>query len=286
MTATMDPAANLRLERSCGPVRRNWFRQQVSRPGFERAEGVLTSYAYTPHRHDTYAVGITLDGVQSFAYRGGSWRSLPGQAFVLHPDEVHDGRAGTEAGLRYRIAYIEPWLVQEALPAYRAPLPFFRDTVVTDGPLRAAIDAVAGDPDEAVEDLKADQLLVQLADALVAADRSAAPLPTETPSLRAARLAREYLDAHYLEPVDSATLADLTGLTRFALTRHFRACFGTSPHRYLVMRRLDHARRLMRSGLPLAAVAAESGFADQSHLSRHFKRAFGFQPGRWASLVA
>jgi AraC-like DNA-binding protein len=51
------------------------------------------------------------------------------------------------------------------------------------------------------------------------------------------------------------------------------------------MRRLQQARRMIETGEPLAEIAAETGFADQSHLNRHFKKAFGMTPGRWAALT-
>lgn len=57
---------------------------------------------------------MTLHGVSAFRYRGAARRALPGQLFVLHPDEIHDGRAGTGDGFRYRSLYIEPRLIRAA----------------------------------------------------------------------------------------------------------------------------------------------------------------------------
>ncbi|MCE3590073.1 AraC family ligand binding domain-containing protein, partial [Escherichia coli] len=73
----------------------------------ERMEARFTGDAFEPHRHDTYAIGVTLHGVQTFRYRGEKRQSLPGNIMVLHPDEVHDGGAGTDDGLRYRMIYLE-----------------------------------------------------------------------------------------------------------------------------------------------------------------------------------
>ena len=98
-------------------------------PGIERIEAHFAGHGFDPHRHDTYAIGYTIAGVQAFRYRGSARQSLPGEVFVLHPDETHDGRAGTSAGFRYRILYVEPRLIADAL---HAPLPFVREPVSSD----------------------------------------------------------------------------------------------------------------------------------------------------------
>jgi AraC-like DNA-binding protein len=105
------------------------------------------------------------------------------------------------------------------------------------------------------------------------------------PARRSALLARDYLEANADRTVRSEDLERIAGLDRFALARHFRAAFATSPHRFHLMRRLQRARSMIGSGGKLADIAIATGFADQSHLSRHFKRAFGVTPGRWAGLV-
>src|SRR5207245_6627080 len=96
--------------------------------------------------------------------------------------------------------------------------------------------------------------------------------------------ARQFLDAERTRVVHSTELEAITGLTRYDLARQFRLMFGTSPHRYLLMRRLDLARRLMHGARPLADVAGEAGFADQAHFTRVFKTAFGLTPARYRAL--
>ena len=76
--------------------------------GIELLRAWFGGRAFTKHCHDTYAIGVTETGVQTFDYRGRVERSIPGQVMVLHPDEMHDGRAGTEVGFGYRIVYVEP----------------------------------------------------------------------------------------------------------------------------------------------------------------------------------
>ena len=74
----------------------------------KRFEAAFSGRAFAPHRHDTYTFALTLEGVQSFDYRGACRHSLPGELVVLHPDELHDGQAGTEYGFCYRGINIAP----------------------------------------------------------------------------------------------------------------------------------------------------------------------------------
>ncbi|WP_131741333.1 helix-turn-helix domain-containing protein, partial [Actinomadura roseirufa] len=95
------------------------------------------------------------------------------------------------------------------------------------------------------------------------------------------RILRDYLDRHYAAPVSLGDLASLAGVSRATLVRRFHADLGMPPHEYLVSRRIDAARALIRSDRPLPEIAQLTGFADQSHLHRHFTRIVGVTPGRY-----
>lgn len=272
-----------RLERSCGPSTGDWIRFAPGFPGVARLEARFSGHAYDPHRHDSYAIGLTLEGVQSFDYRGEKADSLPGQVMVLHPDEVHNGRAGAEGGFRYRMIYIQPHLIHQALEQ-KTPLPFVPQAVTGDRYLRAAITNALADLDAPLEELEADQFIANLAHALRLSDPSARQSLGETTAGQAVENARAYLDASFDRTVSSVELEKVSGLNRYQLARHFRACLATSPYRYLTQRRLERARTLLHEGLPLAEVATTSGFADQSHMTRQFKRAYGLTPGHWRRL--
>lgn len=101
---------------------RDWLVRAPESRKMERIEAYFSGHGYTTHRHDTYAIGVTLCGVQSFNYRHSKRHSQPGGTIVLHPDEIHDGEAGTSDGFRYRMFYVEPSVIQQVLGG--KPLPF------------------------------------------------------------------------------------------------------------------------------------------------------------------
>src|SRR5438034_1256745 len=98
---------------------------------------------------------------------------------------------------------------------------------------------------------------------------------------RAVRQVRERLADDAGRVPSLADLARLTGLSRYQVLRRFERAYGLPPHAWLLRRRAERARVLIRDGCTLAAAAAATGFADQSHMTRVFARQFGFTPGAW-----
>jgi AraC-like DNA-binding protein len=270
-----------RLERSCS-LGSDSIRFGPGANGVERAEVYLAACAFEPHRHDTYAIGITTAGVQTFRYRGSRRVCLPGQLHVLHPDELHDGAAGTDEGFGYRILYIAPDLVRDALGG--AELPFVADPVQEAIPVSRRIASLLIDIDEPINELSSAEIAAAVADSLVSLSGKARHRQARI-DLTPVQLVREYLTVHACEPTPASTLERVAGIDRFTIARHFRWAFGTSPDRYRTLRRLAVARAAIEDGRSLAGAAAEAGFADQSHMTRQFKRTYGFTPGRWMALT-
>ncbi|QPC89424.1 AraC family transcriptional regulator [Mesorhizobium sp. INR15] len=282
MSHGLDSQAFEGLGRLCVDAAENCIISAADPAGMERIEARFHGSAFDLHRHDTYAIGVTLHGVQTFRYRGKTHHSQPGQVIVLHPDELHDGGAGTEDGLRYRMLYLEPSLMLDCLGG--TSLPFVRDAVVSDRDFCATLLSALGPLDRQLDELFVADFLAQLMQNLTRhAGQPAKQMPRT--AWRAASLARDYLAENFARTVRSEELEAVTGLDRYALSRHFRAAFSTSPHRFLVMRRLQSARRMIAASEPLAQIAIAAGFSDQSHFNRQFKKAFGVTPGRWSGLI-
>jgi AraC-like DNA-binding protein len=108
--------------------------------------------------------------------------------------------------------------------------------------------------------------------------RAAAPL-----ALAGLWRVRERLAAAPATPLRMEELERVADLDRWALARQFRAAFGTSPRHFRTQRQLDHERRLLRQRASLAQAASAAAFADQSHMTRRFKRAYGVTPAQWTA---
>ena len=243
----------------------------------------FSGQAFSPHCHDTYAIGVTLSGVQSFSYRGERRHCLSGQCHFLHPDEIHDGGSGADEGFSYSIVYVDPLLIQEAIGG--KPLPFVADPVVRSRKIAQALLSNALDMEDPIDSVRRVDIAISIAGILEGVSSASASTQGR---LRLASLLRVRdlvaADPQIQHPIQE--LERVADLDRWSLARQFRSAFGTSPSRFRTMRQLDRARQMMKSGVPLAQAAIDAGFADQSHMSRMFKRAYGLTPAKWLAALA
>ncbi|WP_040264096.1 AraC family transcriptional regulator [Pseudomonas massiliensis] len=260
-----------------GPSTSDWVVRSRQPGSIERIEAWFGGHGYDPHRHDTYSIGRTLAGVQSFHYKGSLRHGVPGNTLILHPDEVHDGMAGTDAGFRYRMAYIDPALIQNVLGGQ--PLPFIAGGLSNDPRLYRASEVFVQAVEHPLEALEEQDALYDLAIAL--RDVAGKPRGRKRLDYRCAERARSFILEHLHSGITLEMLEHVTGRERWSLSRDFRALYGTSPYRFVTLRRLDCFRGLILDGLTLVDAALAAGFHDQSHMTRHFTRCFGVPPWRW-----
>lgn len=266
---------------------RDWIDlSQDSETGIETLRAHFEGHAYDPHWHDSYLVGVTEQGVQQFNCRRQRHSSTQGKVFMLEPGEIHDGEAPEDASFTYSSLYIDPqWLMRELRLVYEGvPCGYelhFDASLAVDAPLAQAISA-------AFKALQSKELRIVRQSALDALfDKLTHHVRWRmrmggSPRLPSVALrARDYLHAHMAEDVGLDDLARVVGTDRFRLTRAFKAAFGMPPHAYFIQLRLARARRMLALGVSPAAAAADLGFADQSHLGRWFRRAYGLTPAHY-----
>ena len=258
---------------------------EAMRAHFER-------HAYHRHSHDTYSFGFTEAGAQSFTCRGGRHRSADGTVMAFNPDDPHDGSAVDPSGFTYRMVHIGPELLSGVLADLAGRpvgLPLFARPVVAAPELSRRLAALTNALLSGADELRRDELLAGTVRAMVRlGGQEVAPLArvTRPDAARIAVRARAALEAAVAGDGPAAetavaALAASSGHSRFTVYRSFRAAYGLSPSDYLRQCRLRSARGMLAAGRPAAEVAAATGFADQSHLTRWFGRYFGVTPAAY-----
>jgi AraC-like DNA-binding protein len=258
--------------------------------GVELLHAHFERHVYERHSHEGYAIGVTEAGVQAFHCRGALHASTTGTVMAFNPDEPHDGHAAIPEGFTYRMLYLPPEAVRRVLVDARdgrpAELPFARAPLIRDGVLARRVQALHRALSEGAPTLEGEALLRDacLRFAACHADGRFASVGTaRRPNLAALRRVRDFLHEALSDDVTTAELAGIAGMSRFHLCRAFARAYGLPPHAYQLQLRLAEAKRQLAAGHPPAAIAAAVGFADQSHLTKRFKGAFGITPGQFAA---
>jgi|SRR5215469_6026969 len=264
-------------------IARYW--QHAAVAGVDLLRARFITHRYGRHAHETYTFGLIESGVEEFDYGRSLLRAGPGAVALLNPEVVHTGQAATPAGWSYRVLYPKVNVVTEVAEqlGWRRGTPLFPQTVLYDersaGLLRSAHSAA-----EHGDRLASSSLLYAALARLLTAHADVTNTMTDSRARRAPAsisalcdLLAERLD----DPPSLAELAELTGLSQFAVLRAFRAQTGLPPHAYVNQLRVREARTLLDRGLAPADVALTTGFADQAHLTRHFKRVVGVPPGAY-----
>lgn len=269
------PRPSLRLARPAALPGLTWLRAEHSRQRFGR------------HSHEEYALGVITAGALGFDYRGSRHVAAVGELNLVIPGEPHTGEPAGLEPWSYRMLYLAPERLSQAasqLAGRAAGLPHFGPGVLRDATLASALLQLhagleAGD----MPALEAESRLLALLAAWIARHGQVAPAARRwQPDLAPVR---DYLEAHWADRPTLIQLAALAGLSPYRLLRAFARQFGLPPHAYLLQRQVREARRRLEAGEPPAQAALACGFADQSHLNRHFKRALGMTPGQYCNFV-
>lgn len=252
---------------------------RFTRPEHVAIELVSVAYrdrSFPLHMHDQYVVGVVESGSETLTIDGTSYVVGEGDMITIDAGTAHSNATIGEGTLRYRVFYIRAEVAQSYLgrSGLRFPAPVRSDPVGARRllELHRWFEAASGDK------LEEETALAEIVG--IAFDAAAEPVDEERLP-EAVKRAKMYIEALFDENFGLDELADAAGVTKYHLARSFTRAHGLSPLAYRTQRRIHAAKELVLAGAPLADIASDLGFADQSHLTRQFQAMVGISPARY-----
>lgn len=252
-------------------------------PTGELLTATFLEQRFCRHWHETYVIAVILAGAQGYWYRGAQRTSPCGTFDVINPGEVHTGEAATPAGWAYRAFYpAVDWIQQlratltDAAPAQV----WFPDDPISDPDVVRRLASAHILLETGVDFLEAETALhAAFASLLVRYAKDRPHITSVVHDTEPVRGMQQRLGDDLTEAITLTALASSVGLSPFHAARLFAKVVGMPPHAWRNQLRISRALQLLRSGTSVIEAAAAVGFFDQSHFTRHFKRAYGVPPG-------
>lgn len=253
----------------------------------EMLRATYVTHSFSRHTHEGYAIGVIEQGVEAFTYQGATHQAPAGSIVVIHPGEAHTGYAANSEGWTYRMLYPDVALMQKAAAEFtgRSPdVPYFPNPVIHDAQLAAQLRQLHLTIEQSPSTLERESRFLWLFAQLIARYTEVRPcFCAISDEVQIVQQVQDYLKANYSQCISLEQLAQMTHLKPLRLLRLFRKHVGLPPHVYLVQTRVMTAKALLRAGIAIAQVAVDTGFTDQSHLNRHFKRHLGVTPKQYVN---
>ena len=253
--------------------------------GLEMLKASYQDTQFSKHTHEGYCIGLIDEGAQSFLRTGNQHIAPQGDIILVNADEVHTGSSAVETGWCYRAIYPTPEMIQEISQDFfneSGFMPWFPQAVVHDEGLAEQLDLLFDLLLQPRNMLFKQSLYVSTLAYLLSRYSQSRKVLKDLPEAHSKiLLVQEMLEAEPEKEHQLTELAALVNLSPWHLLRQFKKITGLPPHAWLVQFRIRKSLYLLKQGCEIAMVAQRCGFSDQSHYTRHFKKALGCTPAQY-----
>lgn len=255
-----------------------------SLPNVEILYGSYRRFSFARHFHSVTALGVVETGAMRTYCQGSNHRVPAGSVILFNPGDVHAPQSADGSGWSFRMIYLDDSLLKgiSVRSGHDEPLWFsqpFANNPAVFTELLSLHHLLEREP----EPLAGESQLVSVLQKITQYSCWAGEGVNRARRSKVER-AREYLHEYATDPVSLRTLSDVADLSPWHLLRSFREHVGLTPHAYQMQARVERGRMLLSSGVPIAETALTTGFVDQSHFTRQFKRFTGVTPGRYSPV--
>jgi AraC-like DNA-binding protein len=254
-------------------------------PGGDLVTARYSDQVFTPHWHDHFVIPIVEAGAQSYLYRGQTHVAGPGGMAIINAGEVHTAQRAHDAGWAYRAFYPSMDFMQgiaQDMNEKNHHAPWFAQSTIHDAQVASQLLEAHRFLQNGADALTTQTLLINAFTLLLSRYADVRPSAGScAPDARRVAQMQAVLAEDISTTLTLQSLGQAVGLSPFHAARLFARHTGMAPHAWRNQLRLNRARELLRQGVSVADVAVWCGFTDQSHFTKHFKRAYGVAPGVW-----
>lgn len=243
-------------------------------------------HVHDDHSHDGFSIIVVTSGCKRFRNSGQSVEVTAGEIAIANPGEIHGCGPANGAPWSHKTWYVAKELAKELVATKEVPrlqTPSISDSSIASA-LNAAHDRVSSGTHRLDSETTALEALQNLFTTYTT-NHSTTDSSTGSDVDARTRACVDVMSANLADRIELRDLASAVGVSRNQVIRDFKRIHNMTPGQFLKLLRLQHAKKSLESGEPLKAVAVEAGFADQSHFTRQFRRAFGVTPNALRKII-
>jgi AraC-like DNA-binding protein len=261
--------------------------------GFGNIEMMTAEYytqSFAKHSHDDFPLGVIEKGAMSFYFRRNNLIAPKGTINLSYPGEIHNGQSFDHEGWHYRMFYFDLIILKKIFLEFqnrKSDLPFFMNGVIEDSYLATFLSWLHKELElKNLSALETDAFIVQTISYLIFKHSDQhCEFKKKNINHNSIQKVIDYIQAYYTQNISLPELSTVAGISPYHFLRVFSNYMGITPHGYLMQTRVKKARQLMSTQKSLVNIALDTGFSDQSHLTRRFKQILGVTPQQYRNII-
>ncbi|RUT45478.1 AraC family transcriptional regulator [Paenibacillus anaericanus] len=249
-----------------------------------RFKGIMQKFP--AHFHEYYVIGFIEAGQRYLVCKGEEYIINPGDLLLFNPLDTHSCEQIDGKTLDYRCINVKPEVMKKAVLEVTGHenLPYFKQSVLYHSEVVSNLKELHIKISNKESGFKKEELFLYLLEELIQTQSDLTILPTASEPSYEINTVCNYLEENYTKTITLNDLSDLTGWSKYHLLRTFTRKMGISPNSYLETIRVNQAKKLLEQGIKPIEVTFLTGFSDQSHLTKFFKRQVGLTPKQYMRI--
>ncbi|MFE6167246.1 AraC family ligand binding domain-containing protein [Viridibacillus arvi] len=241
---------------------------------------------FPAHFHEYYVIGFIEEGQRYLVCKGKEYVINPGDLLLFNPYDTHSCEQIDGKTLDYRCINVKPEIMKKVMLGINGNeiLPCFKQNVLYDSELVSNLRELHLKISQEESEFKKEELFLYLLEELIQLYSDLTFLPPASETSDEIKKVCKFLEENYKKTITLNDLSELTGWSKYHLLRSFTKQKGISPYCYLETIRVNHAKKLLEQGIEPIEVTFLTGFCDQSHLTKFFKRLVGLTPKQYMRI--